>query len=502
VESTSKSRQLQGVDLREWGVVALILVVAALLRGYGLTAGGLNLDEGYSLIQSERSLFEIFALNRFDANPPLYIVILHSWRAAMPGDLELVGKSLAMAAGVLGVFGVWLAARERFGSTAGAAASLIVALNAFHVHHSQEIRGYSLLFAAVALADYFFVRWDHRHERRALLMWSIASWFAVNIHHFAWYFVALHAVSVMVWRGEAARRKPVIVALGCIVLASTPMLAAFVIHLTVYQSQSWIPLQPFENLVVILGAIGGRPPVAWVVWCLALLGVMGCALASRSLRVVEFFLKPPLPNGRVRCFVVPLLQLLLPALLWVGSYALFPMLLSRYCLIAVLPLAVLAGGGVACLRSRPLSAIVAIAFLGLSRAPLELLYGNEQKLAYLQNWAEIVRTEYREGDVVLYTDKHMFVPSIALHPAEMDEYLLPELVGRNRSTVLAHYTDREVRRPPLEPGEYERLWLVKRKGESMASVLRDKWLARVSPQLIRVVPDSEIYLFRLHGRVR
>lgn len=501
MQTTSESEQHNGVQLREWGVIAFILVGAAVARGHGLTDGGLSLDEGYSLIQSERSLLDIFLLNRFDANPPLYLVTLHVWRA-MFDDLEFAGKFLAMVAGVLGVFGVWLAARERFGPSAGIAASTIVAANAFHIHHSQEIRGYSLLFAAVAFADYFLVRWDNRGGSRALLLWSIASWFAVNIHHFAWYFVMLQAASVMLWRGEPERRKPIFVALGCVVLASSPMLASFVIHLTVHQSQNWIPLRPFDNLIVILGAIGGRPPVAWGVWGMALLGLIACALASRSIRPLAFLLKPPLPSDRARYFVVPLLQLLLPVLLWVGSHALFPMLLSRYCLIAVLPLAVLAGAGIASLRSRLVMGILAIVFLAGSKAPFERLREDERKLAYLQAWGEIIESEYRDGDVVLYTDKHSFVPSIALHPVEMDEYLLPELVGANRSPVLTHYTDREVRRPPLEPGDYRRLWLVKRKGEAISHLLRDKWLARVSPELIRRVPNSEIYLFRLHGRGR
>jgi thiamine transporter ThiT len=262
VQTTSESEQHNGVHLREWGVIAFILVGAAIARGHGLTDGGLTLDEGYSLIQSERSLLDIFLLNRFAANPPFYLATLHVWRAIF-SELEFAGKSLSMLAGVLGVFGVWLAARERFGPAAGVAASLIVAANAFHIHHSQEIRGYSLLFAAVAFADYFSVRWDDRGGLRALLLWSIASWFAVNIHHFAWYFVALQVAGVMLWRGEAERRKPMFIALGCVVLASSPMLASFVIHLTVHQSQNWIPLRPFDNLIVILGALGGRPPVAW-----------------------------------------------------------------------------------------------------------------------------------------------------------------------------------------------------------------------------------------------
>jgi mannosyltransferase len=141
----------------EWIAVAAVLAVATVLRVYGLTAGGFHIDEGYSLIQSERDLVDIFLLNRFDANPPFYIATLHIWRGLW-GDEEFALKALGVLGGILGVLGVWLAGRERFGAIAGIASSSLVALNAFHIHHSQEVRGYSLLFAAVAFADYFFVR--------------------------------------------------------------------------------------------------------------------------------------------------------------------------------------------------------------------------------------------------------------------------------------------------------------------------------------------------------
>ncbi|MCP4040016.1 MAG: hypothetical protein GY733_23935, partial [bacterium] len=191
---------------REWFAILCIVAVAFALRAHGLTAGGLHLDEGYSLIQSERSVVDIFVLNRFDANPPFYILTLHLWRLAF-GDSEWALKSLAMFAAVAGVFAVWLAARERFGAVAGLGAAWFVALNAFHIHHAQEIRGYSLLFAAVALADFAFVRWLRAGDRWALTGWGLASFYAVNVHHFAWYFVVVQVASVVFWPRQPAQRR-------------------------------------------------------------------------------------------------------------------------------------------------------------------------------------------------------------------------------------------------------------------------------------------------------
>lgn len=484
------------IGARECVAFVVVVALAAALRAYGLTAGGLSLDEGYSLLQSERSLLDIFLLNRFDANPPFYIATLNIWRGLF-GDSELALKSLAALAGTAGVVGVWLSARERFGWIAGAAAGLIVSASSFHIHHSQEIRGYSVLFAAVAFADYFFARWRRRGDARALLFWGVASWYAVNTHHFAWYFVGVHAVAILlrpVWP-EARKRTWIVVA--CVVLASAPMLVSFVIHITVHQSQNWIPLRPFSNLVTILGAIAGRPPVAFMVWGLAIIGLAGSLLRMGRASGFDRWIAIPRIDDNHVAVAVPALQLLLPALLWIGSQLFFPMLLPRYCLIALVPLAVLAGGGVALLRSRAVLLGALLIFLVLSRTPIEDLYENEKRFAYVQRWSEIVGADYREGDVVVYTDKHVFVPAVALHPDSMDEFLLGGAAGRNRSSVLDHYTSREVERPPLEPGDYERLWLIKRKNESLQQVLSDGWFAKVEPRLLLHVEESEVYLLKL-----
>lgn len=487
----------------EWIAVAAVLAVATVLRVYGLTAGGFHIDEGYSLIQSERDLVDIFFLNRFDANPPFYIATLHIWRGFW-GDEEFALKSLGVLGGILGVLGVWLAGRERFGAIAGIASSSLVALNAFHIHHSQEVRGYSLLFAAVAFADYFFVRWSRRGESWALVLWGVASWYAVNTHHFAWYFVILYAIGMSIGPTDRERRAMVWRTLACVALASTPMLVSFAIHIVVHQSQSWIPMKSFESLVTILGAIAGYPPLAFAVWGCALVGSMvpvPSAVASPTdvATKVRGQVRKTARRARGIDLLVPGLQLLMPGLIWLGSHLFFPMLLSRYCLIALLPLAVLASRAIAFLSSRLLLFAVALAIIGLSFAPIERMYENELRLAHVQLWADVVRDGYAPGDVVVYSDKYIFVPAIALHDKSMHEFLLPDLAGRHRSSVLEHYTSRTVRRSPIQPGEYQRIWLVKRRSESLGQVMQDPWFAHVNPRLLNRVGDTEVYLFALSG---
>ena len=475
--------------------VALVIGgVALALRLNGLTAGGLHLDEGYSLIQSERSLLDIFVLNRFDANPPFYIATLHLWRAVF-GDGEWALKSLAALAGGVGVFAVGLAARERFGVVAGAAAAWFVALNAFHLQYSQEIRGYALLLAAVAIADAAFVRWFDSGSRRALLGFGLATYYAVNLHHFAWAYALIAFASVWFAPRSAEQRREITRTALAIVLASTPMLVSFAIHLVVHQSQGWIPLRGWDHLLSVYGDVAGRGGFAGLAASLAVLGVLAVGLPTGLHGRFEALFRSPLETDRLRALGIPLLQLSLPFLLFAGSHLFFPMLLARYCVIALLPMGVLVGAGAAALRPRAAVGVVAVALALVARGPITAEYAHEQRLAHQQRWSEIVAAEYREGDVVLYTDKYIFVPSIALHPPEMHEYLMPPLEGRNVSSVLQHYTSRTVRREALRAADFDRVWVVKRPGEPIEQVLRDPMVAGLRLRLLRRVPDTEVYLF-------
>lgn len=469
---------------RDWLALASLLVLAAAIRIPDLGAGGIWLDEGYSLLQSERSLGAILALRTHDANPPLYVLVLHVWRTVF-GPGPLAAKSLSLVAGLLGVALVWLAARARFGSRAAFCAGLIVALSRFHVHYSQEIRGYALLFALVAAADLCFVRWEAGGRRRDLCGWVLAGLAAVLTHTFAWWVLLVQAAL-------ATRRRTALLALAGVFVASSPTLLALYQHLTTFKTQSWIPRPDLDTLLQALWVLGGCGPIAFLVWGLALLG-LGGQLVPRLAATRD-------ANGTLpgwRAAAVPGLQLALPFVVFVVSLIATPMLVERYLLISLLPLACLAGAGFVALRS-PLARALLIATLVVgSIQPIQDQYAQEQRSASSQEMADLVRDQYRAGDVVLYTSKWLFVPFVALHPPGMAEYLLPEISGDEYSTILLGYTARPVRRAPPERGEYTRLWLVRRPEDRPEDIAASEWFRKLEPRLAWQHPSGQLLRFDL-----
>ena len=465
-------------------ILAALLLLATAVRVHDLSVGGLWLDEGYSLLQSERSFADIVALRRYDANPPLYLLLLHAWRAVLGPDVP-AAQSLSVFFGVAGVGLAWAVMRLRFGVVAGLVAGLLVALSRFHVHYSQEIRGYALLFSLIAAADLFYVRWETRGRTTDLAAWTLAAVAAVATHTFAWWVVGVHVVF-------SERRRALLAAFGVVAAASVPLWVTLYEHLTTFRTQSWIGEPDTAGLVQLLWVLGGCGPIALVTWGLATLG-FAANVAPRLPRLLGR--EETLPGWRTAA--VPAAQLALPFVVFVVSVVALPMLVERYLLLSLLPLAGLAGAGVAAIRIPAVRAVLVPALVLLSIPPLRDESATMARTDASREIASLLQSEYRPGDVVLYTSKFDFVPMVAQHPASMEEYLLPEIAGSEYSTVLLHYTLRRVRRDAPARGAYHRLWLVRRAADRNEDVIASDWFRTLDPTLAWQHPSGLLLRFDL-----
>ena len=464
--------------------LAALLLLATAIRVHDLSLGGLWLDEGYSLLQSERSFADILALRRYDANPPLYLLLLHGWRALF-GPSVLAAQAFSVAFGVAGVGLVWLVTRQRFGRVAALAAGLAVALSRFHVHYSQEIRGYALLFALVAAADLAYVRWEVGGRRRDLVAWTLAAIAAIATHTFAWWVIGVHVLL-------AARRRALLAALAVVILASVPLWLTLWQHLTTFRTQSWIGEPDATGLAHALWVLGGCGPIAWVTWSLAALGFA----AQVAPRLPSLLTRDAaLPGWRT--VVVPAAQLALPFVVFVLSLVATPMLVERYLLPSLLPLAGLVGAGVAALRIPAARATLIVALVVLSIPPLRDESATMARTDVSREIAALLAAVYGPAAAVIYTSKFDFVPMVAQHTESMEEYLLPEIAGSEYSTVLLDYTTRRVRRDVPARGEYRRLWLVRRAVDRPEDVAASDWFRTLDPTLAWQHPSGLLLRFDL-----
>ncbi|KNH20357.1 membrane protein [Pseudomonas syringae] len=161
-----------------------ILVLATLVRFYGLTAAAIWGDEGSSLLLSQHSLVGIWEHAAHDVHPPLYFMLLHGW-IGLFGDGIFSIRSLSALPGIATVgLGVWLVdllATRRAALLAG----VLLALLPTAVRYSQEVRMYSLLGLWLIGATIALMYWIRRPQRtRYLVIYTLLMSAAFYTHYF------------------------------------------------------------------------------------------------------------------------------------------------------------------------------------------------------------------------------------------------------------------------------------------------------------------------------
>jgi hypothetical protein len=455
-----------------------VLLAALLVRAWTLDGGGVRLDEGYSLLQSELGVGRLLHL-KHDPNPPLHLLLLKAWRGLF-GPSELAAKALSALLGVAGVAATWWAARLRFGDVAAVGASALVALQPWHVDFSREVRGYALLYLGVALADAGFSRWRRSGRGRDLLLWAGGASVALGCHHFAGYFVACYVVAG--WLRRPDRRGPLLLAAGLVGLLHLPALASLHAFMTEVQTGGDHP--PTVALGDVPGTYllvaGGR----WTV----LGGRWGAALVWL---VVLLFLRRARRSPRRGELALPLALLAFPLVGFVLTQLVMPVYLNRYFFICLLPLALLFGAALASAPRWRLRAGAALAlFLGAT-FPGYFAAERSDWAFEVERYARTIAEGRGEDDLVLYASKFAFAPAVALHPPEWTELLAPnspeldaDRPGPPRSYVLTHLVAREVwPEPGFDWARFGRVWVLVLHDSERDAIEAAPWFRALAPEL-------------------
>ena len=160
--------------------IACVMVLATLVRVWGLQSQSLTMDEIADVSSASQSLSSVIHVR--DGFPPLYGLLVHGSLAAFPGEANV--RWLSVILGVLTVLAMW-----RFGSWAGGErvgllAALALAISPFHRWISQEARAYVLYVLLATVALWLFFRAMSTNERRDWALYALTSAAGVYSHYF------------------------------------------------------------------------------------------------------------------------------------------------------------------------------------------------------------------------------------------------------------------------------------------------------------------------------
>lgn len=236
-------------------LILILLGIGASLRFHKLGAKSLWLDEAFS-VSFARQPWPQFLRTMWhgEANMAAYYVLLKGWLHF--GDSEFWLRSSAALAGIATIVATAVFAKRFLSRTAGWLAAALLAVHAFHIQYSQELRSYSLLALLLVLSAYAFLS---ALEAPGEAWWWIAyvvfSALAVYAQVFAVFVLAsqwLVLTPARIKRIGWARPIAVVAGLGICV---APMAAVLVLE---NKGQiDWVPRPSVSSVLEILQDIAG-----------------------------------------------------------------------------------------------------------------------------------------------------------------------------------------------------------------------------------------------------
>lgn len=275
-------------------LLALLTLLALLLRAARLDFQPLWWDEGYSVWFAHQSIGDMLRLTALDIHPPLYYALLGAWSQVFGwGPVPL--RWLSVAAGVAAVPLIYLVGDWLSGRRVGLVAAFLLAINPLHIYYSQEVRMYALVALWSLLAIGAAGRWLGLGRRIRgdtqpapwgwLAGYVAAGALALYTQYYAAFLLAGLAAAgfVVLWRLQAGRERMLLwlAAQGIAALLFLPWLVYATPRLIPYISQKIVadsdqPLGLLTYLARHLAAYNAGhlegPLAGW--WPLGLLGPM------------------------------------------------------------------------------------------------------------------------------------------------------------------------------------------------------------------------------------
>ncbi|HWQ60022.1 MAG TPA: glycosyltransferase family 39 protein [Candidatus Fimivivens sp.] len=224
----------------------IIIALGTALRFYKLAEPDFWYDEAFTGVALKERFSDMLVMIDKDVHPPLYYFAAKVF--SEPFGYSVFGIRLfSLIFGVLGIWGIYLFAKELIDRKTALYAALIVAVSPFAVQYSQEARMYAMLSCLLVFAAYFFIRGIKTGKRTYFAAWGVLLGISFLTHYLAIVFSPLfYAVAIVRrmsqnpgwYRTRSGLMKPFVgdwnILLGYVlsVLVFSPWITKFVGHIT------------------------------------------------------------------------------------------------------------------------------------------------------------------------------------------------------------------------------------------------------------------------------
>jgi 4-amino-4-deoxy-L-arabinose transferase-like glycosyltransferase len=392
--------------MRDGPPVLAVLVLAAAVRLWGLTAQGVDVDESASLELASRPLWPLLFHNVDHGNPPLYYLLLKGW-IALAGDGEAAIRLLSVIFSTAAVAAVYGFARALHGRAGALFAALLVALSPAQVAFARDARMYPLVVLLAVSSTHLLWLAARSGGRARWLGYAALAAAGAYTHHQGLVVIGAHAVALAVARPARPRLEIAVAALAVVAL----IIPIFPLYLAggLLAPDARTFWQPHASLEAVAALA-----TTWVAG-------KGLVVAGASWPAVLLALPAALAWAARARVAIPLVTLHAGMAAFVALAAVVPVWHERY-LAAFHALFLL--GLAPCARTVAAPFLVAIAAVGLAAAP-----------ATKQDWRGAARVVARPGTVLVLGPPYLARPLRRYRDAPFEVVATPEELVARAATI-------------------------------------------------------------------
>lgn len=398
--TTSGTRELGRIDKSVLLLLGISFVCFS-LRWVGLGEKSLWIDEIWSIGISRMPWHAfLWVVRNQDPNTSLYYVLLHFW--TLFGNNETMVRAMSVLFAVGTIPALYALGNRLFGKTEGLTASALLAVNAFHIQWSQEARGYSLVVLLVTLSSLLFVVCIERPSRKNWALYALVSVLAIYAHLYAALVLGSHLLSLIVLPRRRLPWKGLIGTAGVIGASMVPLVILFSARAQdPFVPLGWLPKATFHAVYDVFYSLAGNAEfpgshggksilVAYLVLCLIpILSAMREGHSSEN-------------SFNLWHLGLLLSWLFVPVASLLAISMVQPMMMSRYLLICVPAIILLAARGIQSIRPRWASGLVLIAVLGLAALRLPQYFHGRASFLEWKSVTDRVLAQARPGDAIIF----------------------------------------------------------------------------------------------------
>jgi len=213
-------------------ILLLIILVAIPIQLYHLDILSLWYDESFSIILAKNGIQNLWEIAKADVHPPLYYLLLHLWIKVSTNVTFIRFFSVLFA--ITSIIIAYLFSKEILNEKVGLFTSFSLSISPLFVHHSQEIRMYSLLLFFMLTSTYFFWKFTKDKKILSAILYVFFSVCGFYTHYYILFIIIaqlIYLTSVNVIQGDIIKRlKTSLILAGSILILYIPWIKIFFTH--------------------------------------------------------------------------------------------------------------------------------------------------------------------------------------------------------------------------------------------------------------------------------